>query len=224
MPPVLNCRTPGAAHGAPRTLEFPMNDGEAVATVSPPTLPRRHHPRAFDFGRPRGSATPAAHGRSAAPSWARTRHLDRDHGPALTTQRADRDAAHEHPWQPADARALRARHGRDRHTAAPEPSVAIDVELRGLPKGSAITRRRRARGRTDPRAARDGRNRVIPRDPPRQGPVARRHHSSASASYDVFRSTASLLPSPGRERHENRQRHSRQPHKRHPSALRRLDF
>ena len=229
MPPVLNLSHSGELRvERPRTLEFPMEDGEAVASVAPSDSPTRVITPA-----PSISAAPVAlprppripdealrrHGLGRA-TWAAIAIAALTTAAALIVMLRSNDA-----WPPADARALPSE-----VTAAiavppaPKPS-AIDVELRGLPQGSAISVDGAPAVGPTLELPRDGRNRVIRVTAQGKAPWQAVHHSSASASYDVFMVDSEpprARPAASATRTSTATR--AKPHKRPPSALRRLDF
>jgi hypothetical protein len=235
MPPVLNLSHSGELRvDRPRTLEFPMDESDAVASAVPSSAPSDSPTRVIPpSALPSASAAPAALPRPPRiPDEALRRHgLGRATWTAIAIATLTTAAAlivmlrSNSAWDPADARGL----PRDATATIPvvEPQpIAIQVELRGLPQGATISvDGARALGPTL-ELPRDGRNRVIRVTAEGKAPWQAVHHSSASASYDVFM-VDSESPPPARSATTATRTNTAsrtKAHKRPPSALRRLDF
>jgi hypothetical protein len=104
-------------------------------------------------------------------------------------------------------------------------ATAIDVELRSLPTGAAISVDGSPAVGPTLRLPRDGRNRVIRVTAQGKAPWQAVHHSSSSASYDVFMVDSEPPPArPPTTATRSSTASRSKAHKRPPSALRRLDF
>jgi serine/threonine-protein kinase len=108
-------------------------------------------------------------------------------------------------------------------TAAAEAS-SIQVELRGVPRGAVIT----VDGAPAPgpvlELPRDGRNRVIRVAATGKTPWQAVHHASASASYEVMLPDSEPAARPTSSAARSSGASHAKPHKKPPSALKRLDF
>jgi serine/threonine-protein kinase len=229
MPPVLNLSHSGELRvDRPRTLEFPMDEDAAVVTGSPTKaipMPVQAAVSAAPEALPRPPRIPDEALRRnglGRPAWIAISVSALSVAAALVVMLRSNSAPPADLLTPPDevAAALVAR-----AAAEPAPSTTIDVELRGLPAGAAISVDGAPAVGPTLQLPRDGRNRVIRVTAQGKAPWQAVHHSSSSASYDVFMVDSeppTARPAATSTRSSTASRSKA--HKRPPSALRRLDF
>jgi eukaryotic-like serine/threonine-protein kinase len=229
MPPVLNLSHSGELRvDRPRTLEFPMDEGEGLESIqaagaSSPAAYTRPMVSAATVALPRPPRIPDEALRRPGlgrATWTAIAIATVMVGAALIVMLRSNSA-----WTPPAAPAV----AREAPAAVPVPvepqPIAINVELRGLPRAAEVSVDGAPAVGPTLELPRDGRNRVIRVTAAGKAPWQAVHHSSASASYDVFMVDSDPRPTRSAATSQRTSTASRaKANKRPPSALRRLDF